>query len=448
MGRIFVCAAYGGYQGVANDFDGGRSTTNEARAVISLRGYLAPELFTRGFEVIEVPDAASFSQSISWIEQRAKSGDIAIAIGMDAYAQSQTQGIVAYYTAKNIERKNHAQMLLLAFNSRLPDLPSRGAKPDTVVSTGSLTFCRRLSIPSIVMEIGLKIDAEDREASQALNREVVLGIADGLVAWSRDVSMQARDSNLPQPISLKVDREDLTPEKGLLIDGDPYVPIDLADRLGVNLPLNLPLRRVRYRGVVYIKAIELRDFNISISPDVGFARSFQIRSEHSFLLDDFDRIMGKGHTTVEQLEDFLKANNESALAQFPDVCAIYVDECRIEGINHDVAFSQMCLETRFLNFSPAIDPDAYNLASLGDKQAEWATFVSLRLGIRAHIQQLKAYGSIDPLIQECVAPRFDKIKRGIAPSVRQLNGRWSVDGQYALKIAAILRQLYEKSGLF
>jgi N-acetylmuramoyl-L-alanine amidase/Mannosyl-glycoprotein endo-beta-N-acetylglucosaminidase len=448
MGRIFVCAAYGGYQGVANELDGSRSGTNEARSVISLRGYLAPELFTRGFEVIEVPDATSFRQSIDWIEQRAKAGDIAVAIGMDAYAQSQTQGVTAYYTAKNIERKNHAQMLLLAFSSRLPDVPNRGAKPDTVVGTGSLTFCRRLSIPSIVMEIGLKADPEDREAGQALNREVVLGVADGLVAWSRDVSMQSKEGGLPQPISLKIDREELSPEKGLLIDGDPYVPIDLADRLGVNLPLTLPIRRVRYRGIVYVKAIELRDFNISIVPDIGFARSFLIKSEHSFSGDNFDRIIGRGHATVEQLEEFLRTNNEEISPQFNDICRLYVDECKVEGVNHDIAFAQMCLETRFLNFPPAIDPGFYNLASLGDKQAEWATFASLRLGVRAHVQQLKAYGSIDPLVQECVAPRFDKIKRGIAPSVRQLLGRWSIDAQYPLKIAAILRQLYEKAGLF
>jgi hypothetical protein len=447
MGRIFVCAVYGGYESIANDLDG-KSSANEARSVIALREALVPELFTRGFEVAAVPDSESFRQSIDWINQRAKPGDIAIGIHADAYAQSQTHGVSAYYTAKNLERKNHAQMLLLAFSSRLPDLPNRGAKPDTVSSTGSLAFCRRLAIPAILMEVGFKLDSENREAAQALNRDVVLGIADGLVAWSRDVSMQAKEGALPQPISLKIDNDDRFPEKGLTIDGDPYLPMDLVDRLGVNLPLNLPLRRVRYRGVVYIKAIELRDFNISIVPDVGFARTFQVKSEHPFSADEFDRLMGRGHTTLDQLEEFLKINHEQALTQFPDIAKVYTEEARAEGINHDIAFAQMCLETRFLNFSGAIHPEQFNLASLGDKQGDWAVFGNLRMGVRAHIQQLKAYGSIDPLMQECVAPRFDKIKRGIAPSVRQLNGRWSVDSQYALKIAAIMRQLYEKAGIF
>ena len=108
----------------------------------------------------------------------------------------------------------------------------------------------------------------------------------------------------------------------------------------------------------------------------------------------------------------------------------------------------MCLETRFLTFGGAILPEFNNFASLGDRQAEWAKFPNLRLGVRAHIQQLKAYASNDLLMQECVAPRFELVKRGIAPTMRQLTGRWSADGQYTVKISAVLRRLYETAGLF
>ena len=105
-------------------------------------------------------------------------------------------------------------------------------------------------------------------------------------------------------------------------------------------------------------------------------------------------------------------------------------------------------ETRFLTFGGAIMPEFNNFASLGDRHTEWAKFANLRLGIRAHIQQLKAYASTDLLVQECVAPRFELVKRGIAPTMRQLNGRWSADAQYTLKISAVLRRLYETAGIF
>jgi N-acetylmuramoyl-L-alanine amidase/Mannosyl-glycoprotein endo-beta-N-acetylglucosaminidase len=445
MGRIFICAIYGGYEGTANDPETIGSAPNEAKEMVFLRDLIVPELRNRSFEVVAVPDFDRPALSIDWIDKRAKPGDIALGIHADAYAHSQTRGVSTFYIAKNSERKNHAQMLLLAFSSRVPDLPSRGAKPDTITGTGSLAFCRRLTIPSLLMEIGFKFDSEDRVKIQAYRREIALGIADGLVTWSRDVQMQATSNNHTVPVHLKVNSEPY-PEWGISIDGNVYIPIDLADRLGVNLALNPLIRRIRYRGIVYLKAIELRDLNISIVSEMG--KIYNIRSQHSFNANEFDRIMCAGHTNPTQLNEFLAANTPEAPEQFPNLPGIYVEEAKAEGVNHDLAFAQMCLETRFLTFGGAILPEFNNFASMGDRQAEWAKFPNLRLGVRAHIQQLKAYASHDLLVQECVAPRFELVRRGIAPTLRQLNGRWSADGQYTIKIAAVLRRLYETAGIF
>ena len=444
MGRIFVCATYGGYEGASGDPETIGSSPNEAREMVYLRDLIVPELRNRSFEVIAVPDSDNLRFSIDWINQRAKSGDIALGIHADAYAQSQKKGVSTFYIAKNGERKNHAQMLLLAFCSRVPDLPSYGAKPDTSTGTGSLAFCRRLIIPSLLMEIGFKVDSDDRTQIQAYRREVALGIADGLVTWSRDAQVQAAGNNHTSPVHLKVNGESY-PERGISINGNVHIPIDLADLLGVNLGSNPSVRRIRYRGVVYIKAIELRDLNISITTEIG--RTHNIKSQHVFTQDEFDRIMGVGHTLPQYLNEFLLANHPEALTKFPDLSEIYIEEASTEGVNHDLAFAQMCLESRFLTFGGAIVPEFNNFASLGDRQTEWANFPSLRLGVRAHIQQLKAYGSSDLLLQECVAPRFELVKRGIAPHLRQLNGRWSADPQYTIKVAAILRRLYETAGI-
>lgn len=445
MGRIFVCAIYGGYENAAADPEKIGSEPNEAREMVSLRDAIVPELRNRGFEVLAVPDSDNLRASIDWIDRRAKPGDIALGIHADAYAQSQTRGVSTFYIAKNGERKNHAQMLLLAFSSRVPDLPSRGAKPDTTTATGSLAFCRRLTIPSLLMEIGFKVDSDDRQKIQAYRREIALGIADGLVTWSRDAQVQATSNNHTVSVHLKVNDEPY-PERGISINGNVYIPIDLADRLNLPLALNPQLRRIRYRGVVYLKAIELRDLNISIVSEIG--KTYNIRSKHAFNADEFERIMGVGQTTAAQLDEFLTTNNLDVADNFPNLAEIYVEEAKAEGVNHDLAFSQMCLETRFLTFGGAILPDFNNFASLGDRQTEWATFGNPRLGVRAHIQQLKAYANNDLLVQECVAPRFELVKRGIAPTLRQLTGRWSADGLYAIKVSSVLRRLYETAGLF
>ena len=445
MGRIFICAIYGGYEGAAGDSETSSRAANAAKEMVLLRDLIVPELRNRGFEVLAVPDSDNPRSSIDWIDKRAKPGDIALGIHADAYAHSQTKGVSTFYIAKNGERKSHAQMLLLSFSSRVPDLPSRGAKPDTVAGTGSLAFCRRLSIPSLLMEIGFQLESEDRLVVQAYWREIALGIADGLVPWSRDVQMQITSNNHTVPVQLKVNDEP-SPARGIAINGNVYIPIDLADRMSINLALNPQMRRIRYHGVVYVKAIELRDLNISIVSEIG--RTYNIRSEHQFNADEFDRIMTDGHTTATHLAEFLTANHPEALEKFPNLADIYIEEAKAEGVNHDLAFAQMCLESRFLTFSGAILPELNNFASLGDRHTEWASFATIRLGIRAQIQQLKAYASNELLVQDCVAPRFDLVKRGIAPTLRQLNGRWSADVQYTVKIAAILRRLYETAGLF
>jgi hypothetical protein len=67
--------------------------------------------------------------------------------------------------------------------------------------------------------------------------------------------------------------------------------------------------------------------------------------------------------------------------------------------------------------------------------------------VRAHIQHLKAYASLEPLVQQEVDPRFRFVTRGVAPLVHQLSGRWSADLDYGTKITAILRRLYESANL-
>ncbi|HEY9875640.1 MAG TPA: N-acetylmuramoyl-L-alanine amidase [Candidatus Obscuribacterales bacterium] len=447
MGRIFISAGHGGYEGGGRDLGTVAGSTTEAQEMILLRDQILSELRSRGMEVFSVPDDLSAKQTISWINARARQGDIALEIHADAYGNPDVRGATVFYIASNADRKTQAEQLLLALLRRVPQLPSRGAKADTTTSLGRLAFTREVIVPSMYMQIGFLTNPDDRALIQNRRRDIAAGIADGLTSWSRGGATDPGTGTTYDPINININNQTYG-EKGVLINGNAYIPIDLVDRLGVDLTNATTVRRVTYSGVVYVKGIELRDFNVSVSWDSA-SRTVILRSNLQICAGQIDRIMGHGNTSEVQLMMFLKANNENALTQFPDLPKLYREEAAIEGVNYDVAFCQMCVETGFLRFAGDIKPNQNNFAGLGavGGGAESATFPSARIGVRAHIQHLKAYASLEPLVQELVDPRFRFVTRGIAPLVGQLSGRWAADLQYGDKILSNIRRLYESANL-
>ncbi|MFZ4728563.1 MAG: glucosaminidase domain-containing protein [Pseudanabaena sp.] len=167
------------------------------------------------------------------------------------------------------------------------------------------------------------------------------------------------------------------------------------------------------------------------------------------LAGSIDRIMGDGATSEVQLLRLLRLN-KAPLNLYGDIPAIYREEAIIEGVNYDIAFCQMCLETGFLQFDGDVQPEQNNFGGIGaiGNGARGDSFSDRRIGIRAQIQHLKAYATTKPLVQPLVDPRFGLVKRGTAPLVGQLAGRWAEDTNYDKKIMAILRRLYDLAGFF
>ena len=157
-------------------------------------------------------------------------------------------------------------------------------------------------------------------------------------------------------------------------------------------------------------------------------------------------IMGKGRVSADKMAFFLLDNNSKADSAFVNSLAkIYIEEAGFEGVNHDIAFSQMCLETGFLRFGGDVKPEQYNFCGLGaiGNGEPGNSFSEPRIGVRAHIQHLKAYGSEEPLNGKLESPRFRYVKRGIAVTYEGLTGTWAMDKQYAVKIKSIIDRLYE-----
>jgi hypothetical protein len=121
-----------------------------------------------------------------------------------------------------------------------------------------------------------------------------------------------------------------------------------------------------------------------------------------------------------------------------------VEEAAAEGVNHDVAFAQMCLETGFLRFGGLVQAEMNNFCGLGSigPGQPGERFSEPRIGVRAHIQHLKAYATEEPLKQALVDPRYRYVRPGSSPLIKGLAGTWAADKGYAEKITGILERLY------
>ncbi|MEL7035024.1 MAG: N-acetylmuramoyl-L-alanine amidase [Cyanobacteria bacterium J06592_8] len=452
MGRIFLSAGHGGFENGVRDPGVIAGGTTEAQEMIWIRDLVAGELRSRSFQVYVVPDDLSQVGTVDWINYYTRSGDVALELQSGGSSNPNVRGVTVFYIARNTERQRDAQQLLMALLRRVPQFPSRGAKPDTATGLGSLIFCRWIVAPSLYLEIGYLTNPQDRALIQSRRQDIAKGIADGIVGWILGENITPAPPVPPNvivygSIGIKINGQ-FYGERGILLQGNSYIPIDLVDRLGINLAQMERVRRVRYRNIVYVRAIDLRDFGISVTWD-NSTRSVVLRSFSRVYADKIDRIIGNGITTEMQLVSFIKSENMMGLYPFPELALFYQEEANLEGVNYDIAFCQMCLETEFLRFGGNVKATQNNFAGLGTVggAAETASFASPRLGVRAHIQHLKAYASTEPLVQEIIDPRFHFVTRGIAPSVLQLSGRWSDDLQYGNRILALMQRLYEVSGV-
>ncbi|MFA6855638.1 MAG: glucosaminidase domain-containing protein [Treponema sp.] len=156
-------------------------------------------------------------------------------------------------------------------------------------------------------------------------------------------------------------------------------------------------------------------------------------------------LTGRAVLGEKQLVTFFMMNNPHAdKAVVTRLARYYISEAFDEGINSDVAFAQMCLETGFLRFGGLVTPEMHNYCGLGSIDAEHPgeSFKTEQEGVRAHIQHLNAYGDTDNLVNPLVDKRAKWVKpRGKAPTVFELSGTWASDPDYGKKLDSILSKM-------
>lgn len=182
-------------------------------------------------------------------------------------------------------------------------------------------------------------------------------------------------------------------------------------------------------------------------------------------------IMGSTQTSVDQMVRYYNANasgydkfkskydgkydgclakgGASTINQFAQI--VY-EEAIAEGVKPEVVFTQCMKETAFLKYGGEVNPNQYNFAGIGATDSvHGATFENVRMGIRAQVQHLKAYGSLDKLINQCVDPRFNLVSRGSAKYVEWLGKKenptgsgWATSKNYGHDIVNMINVLLNK----
>lgn len=156
-------------------------------------------------------------------------------------------------------------------------------------------------------------------------------------------------------------------------------------------------------------------------------------------------ITGTPVMSAAELSSFFLRKEPDADADMARRMAVYyVKEGADEGINSDVAFAQMCLETGFLKFGNLVTKDMHNYCGLGaiGPGQNGERFDSEQMGVRAHIQHLNAYGDIDDLVHPLIDRRYRYVvPRGKAKTVFDLAGTWAADREYGVKLDRILTEM-------
>ena len=234
MGRIFISAAHGGIEAGKNDPGAVAGGTTEAKEMILLRDLVVIELRARNLEVLAVPDDLSAAQTVDWINSRANNKDIAIEIQANATSSPSVRGANASYIAKNDQRKQNAETVLTALLRRVPQLPNRGAKPDTDSGLGNLQFCRQTAIAAIILQVCFLSSPKDRALLQGRRRDFAIGIMEGLASWSQANDPQRPKTENYPSVNININGQNYS-EQGVLINGNAYIPIDLVDCLRIDI---------------------------------------------------------------------------------------------------------------------------------------------------------------------------------------------------------------------
>jgi glucan-binding YG repeat protein/N-acetylmuramoyl-L-alanine amidase len=132
-------------------------------------------------------------------------------------------------------------------------------------------------------------------------------------------------------------------------------------------------------------------------------------------------------------------------------CEMIYDEAVFENVRPEILYAQIMLETRYLQYGRDVEINQFNFGGLGatGNGVKGNSFVDVRTGIKAQVQHLKAYASVEPLnATQVVDERFKYVTRNAAPYVEWLGIKenptgkgWAAAAGYGFNLMKIVNNL-------
>lgn len=190
---------------------------------------------------------------------------------------------------------------------------------------------------------------------------------------------------------------------------------------------------------------DLAENSLKVVYDAGIKDVFILKENVTeVIVSDNESIMGQTILLPDLMERFVKKVNPTAI----ELANFYIKLGNEYGMRGDIAFAQAILETDYFCFTGVVKAHQNNFCGLGSTGPDnpGVTFDTPKDGVLAHLQHLFAYAETSPLPNKfpLVDPRFQFVKRGIAPTWIALNGRWAVPGdRYGQSILNIYERMSE-----
>ncbi|MGN0399503.1 MAG: N-acetylmuramoyl-L-alanine amidase [Blautia sp.] len=183
------------------------------------------------------------------------------------------------------------------------------------------------------------------------------------------------------------------------------------------------------------------------------------REEENNQTENLYTIMGETSASEEQMiKDFEKSGydypaeelEKGGAGDITTFCNMIKEEAETEGVRAEVLFVQVMKETGWLQYGGDVKITQFNFGGLGATGNGEAgeSFPDVRTGLRAQVQHLKAYGSEEALVNECVDTRFTYVTRNCAPYVEWLGIQenpdhvgWASSERYGYELVEMINTL-------
>ena len=180
------------------------------------------------------------------------------------------------------------------------------------------------------------------------------------------------------------------------------------------------------------------------------------RLAQSLTRDTDVSILGPSLLTAEELSAFITARSPSVWP-LPvtrlELSHMYIDEAAAEGVRGDLLMIQAVMETGWFRFESGLsEAKDYNFAGINacDSCRSASSFESVRMGVRAHVELVKAYADETLTSKNTALPYAYKVEnipvRGCCVMFSELGGYWASAHNYYKRVLWTWATALEFSG--